>query len=206
MDSKFWNEVYGSKAESEVSWFEEVPIKSLELISELRLTPDSRIIDVGGGESRLAECLLGRGYKDISILDISCTALEKVKVRLGSRANSVKFIVSDITRFDPIEQYSLWHDRATFHFLTAAQEIEAYLDIANRALRKDGYLIVSTFSKTGPNKCSGLSISNYSDIELKSLFAKSFSSIKCFETTHSTPWGSAQNFLYCGFKKLSVPM
>jgi ubiquinone/menaquinone biosynthesis C-methylase UbiE len=202
MESKFWNDIYGSKSEREVSWFEENPEKSLELIRELELTPESGIIDIGGGESHLVDCLLDIGFKNISVLDISSTALDKAKARLGPNAEKVKFIVSDITKFEPTEKYMLWHDRATFHFLTNPSEIESYLAIANRAITMGGYLIVSTFSKTGPDKCSGLPIAKYSDTDLKTLFEKYFSNIKCFESAHRTPWGSTQNFVYCGFKKI----
>lgn len=201
MDSKFWDNVYGSKSEKEVSWFQENPAKSLELIEELNLAPNDGVIDIGGGDSHLMDHLLMKGFRNLSVLDISSTALEKAKARLGDRASLVKFIASDITKFDPVEKYKLWHDRATFHFLTSLEDVEKYLKIANRAVADDGYLIVSTFSKTGPEKCSGLPISQYSDVDLKALFGRYFSNIKCFEDTHKTPWGAEQNFVYCGFRR-----
>jgi hypothetical protein len=120
---------------------------------------------------------------------------------LGDQATKVEFIISDVTKFNSLKKYRLWHDRATFHFLTSLEAIEAYLEVANRSITDDGYLIVSTFSKTGPDKCSGLDISKYSDIELKTLFGKYFTNIKCFEDIHKTPWNSIQSFVYCGFKK-----
>jgi ubiquinone/menaquinone biosynthesis C-methylase UbiE len=145
--------------------------------------------------------LLAQGFRKISVLDISATALEKAKTRLGESSKFVNFIVSDITKFDPPEKYKLWHDRATFHFLTSVEDITSYLDIASRGISPGGYLIVSTFSKTGPEKCSGLPISRYSDADLKALFGINFVNVRCFEDTHSTPWGIGQNFVYCGFKK-----
>ena len=201
MDKNYWDDIYRSKSEKEVSWHQDVPARSLELISELKLATTDSIIDIGGGESHLVDHLLKEGFKDISILDISSAALEKTKARLGERAAPVKFIASDITKFNPTEHYKLWHDRATFHFLTSVADVTTYLEIANRAITPGGFLIVSTFSKTGPDKCSGLTISKYSDADLKALFAKYFTNIRCFEDTHTTPWGAGQSFVYCGFKK-----
>ncbi len=175
---------------------------SLDLIAELGLTPMDNLIDIGGGESHLVDHLLSKGFNKISVLDISSAALDKVRERLGENAKFVKLITSDITKFDPPEKYRLWHDRATFHFLTSVGDVEAYLEIANRGIEPGGFLIISTFSKTGPEKCSGLPISQYSDSDLKTLFAKYFVNIKCVEDTHKTPWGTRQNFVYCGFKKL----
>lgn len=203
MDSNYWNQVYQKKNEHEVSWFQEVPKKSLEMIDELNLEKDSSIIDIGGGDSRLVDHLLQRGFSNITILDISSEALEKAKVRLHNSPKGVEFVVSDITQFQPNKKFKLWHDRATFHFLTQLEQVEKYLATAYEALEEDGYLIVSTFSKTGPEKCSGLSISQYSQNDLKSLFGRYFKNTKCFEEIHTTPWNTTQNFVYCGFKKQS---
>lgn len=201
MDKSYWDSIYKSKSETDVSWFQGVPKKSLELIAELNLGPNDSIIDIGGGDSHLVDHLLDKGFKNLSVLDISSAALEKAKVRLGEKAGLVKFIASDITKFKPMEKYRLWHDRATLHFLTNAGDVKTYLEIANRAISDGGYLIVSTFSKTGPEKCSGLPIIQYSDADLKSLFEKYFTNVRCFEDTHQTPWGTGQDFVYCGFKK-----
>lgn len=202
MDKNFWDDIYTRKSEEDVSWFQATPIKSLELLAELGLKPIDSVIDIGGGDSRLADHLLSKGFKDITILDISSVALNKARARLGDRAKLVKFVASDVTKFQPNKRYKLWHDRATFHFLTKVEDVEAYLKVASRSVKPGGYLIVSTFSKTGPEKCSGLPIVQYSDTDLKSLFAKYFSNIKCFEDTHITPWGANQNFVYCGFTKI----
>ena len=182
-------------------WYQDIPVKSLDLIAELGLASGDGIIDIGGGDSHLVDHLLAKGFRNLSILDISSAALDKARSRLGENSKFVKFIASDITNFDPQEKYKLWHDRATFHFLTSVEDVSTYLEIANRAISEDGYLIVSTFSKTGPEKCSGLAVSQYSDADLKKLFGKYFSNIKCFEDSHTTPWGTGQNFVYCGFKK-----
>lgn len=201
MDSNFWNNIYKTKNEDKMSWFQETPEKSLQLIKELGIGFSEKIIDIGGGDSKLVDHLLDLGFKDISVLDISQEALEKSKLRLKDKTSSVKFITSDITKFSPTEKYKLWHDRATFHFLTEESQVEKYLQIASEAIESGGFLIVSTFSKNGPEKCSGLPITQYSDVDLKQLFGKYFSNIKCFEDTHTTPWNTTQSFVYCSFKK-----
>lgn len=201
MKNKYWDEVYQNKKEDEVSWFQEIPKTSLELIEEFEVHRSDKIIDIGGGDSRLVDSLLDLRFKDITILDISEVALERCKARLGNRSTSVKFVASDITKFTPSEKHKLWHDRAAFHFLTDLGDIQAYLKVASQAIEPDGFLILSTFSKTGPEKCSGLPVSQYSDSDLKSLFQKPFSNIRCFEEIHHTPKGLLQSFVYCGFKR-----
>ncbi len=149
----------------------------------------------------MVDHLLAKGFTHLSVLDIASASLEKAKTRLGEKSKLVKFIESDITKFKPTERYQLWHDRAVLHFLTQRDQVEAYLENANLAIAPGGYLIVSTFSKTGPEKCSGLPITQYSDADLKALFSKYFTCIKCLEDSHSTPWQSTQNFIYCVFQK-----
>lgn len=205
MDSEHWNKVYSTKNSDEVSWFQEVPHKSLELIKELNLRSSDPIIDIGGGDSKLPDHLVTLGFKDISVLDISAAAIDKLRARLADKDKKVSFIVSDVTKFNAPKKYKLWHDRATFHFLTDIQDIEAYLKIAYDAVEEGGDVIVSTFSKSGPLKCSGLPITQYSDADLKALFGKYFTSTKCVEDSHTTPWGSVQDFVYCAFKKISKP-
>ncbi len=201
MDETYWDNIYSKKQEQNVSWYQAVPAKSLELIAELELDSSASIIDVGGGDSRLVDHLLAKGFSNITILDISATALERANARLHKVAKTVKFIPADVTKFEPPERYKLWHDRATFHFLTKAKDVEAYLEIADRAIAPGGYLIVSTFSKTGPEKCSGLPVTQYADEDLKTLFVKRFTNIRCFDDIHVTPWNTPQSFVYCGFKK-----
>lgn len=201
MDSKIWDKVYATKTETEVSWFQPVPRKSLDLVSELDLQPSDPIIDIGGGDSHFVDELLKVGFTDLSVLDISAEALNRLRQRLPKSA-PVQYIVTDVTKFSSVKKFKLWHDRATFHFLTNQNDIEAYLKIASDLIEENGYLIVSTFSKSGPIQCSGLPITQYSETDLKVLFGKFFKNIKCFEDTHTTPWGAKQDFVYCGFKKL----
>lgn len=200
--SDYWDSIYKEKDEAHQSWFQENPEKSLEMIDELKLPKTAKIIDIGGGESRLVDFLIEKGFKDISLLDISKESLNKAKQRLGP-GTDVKLIASDVTQFSSPEYYDLWHDRATFHFLITVEDVEKYLKIAHSSLKVGGSLLVSTFSKTGPDKCSGLTISKYSQEDLKQVFEKYFQNTKCFETTHTTPWGTTQDFVYCGFKKIN---
>lgn len=202
MNENFWDKVYTDKSEKEVSWFQEHPKTSLNWIAELNLSKDASIIDVGGGNSRLVDHLLESGFTNITVLDISEVALNKLKTRLGDKASNVKYIASNILDYKPDTKFDLWHDRAAFHFLTLKDQILKYLEIVNNSLPKDGNLILSTFSKNGPEKCSGLPVHQYSDIELKNLFSKYFNNTKCLEEVHLTSWGTTQSFVYCGFKKI----
>lgn len=202
MDSSHWDKVYTVKNEDQVSWFQRTPSKSLELIRALNLSINSPIIDIGGGESRLTEYLHGEGFSDLSVLDISSVCLKKLEEKLGSENQKPEFICSDVTTFRPSRKYRLWHDRATFHFLTSIEGVQAYLEVANEALCNDGFLIVSTFAPSGPNKCSGLPICKYSQEDLKKTFGQYFLNVNCTEESHTSPWGTKQNFVYCVFRKI----
>jgi ubiquinone/menaquinone biosynthesis C-methylase UbiE len=197
--AKHWNTIYSAKRPNEVSWTQEVPLTSLELIHNFNLPLTARIIDVGGGESKLVDCLLDEGYQNITVLDISEAALKKVKSRLGKRAEQVKWIVADVTEFKPEETYDLWHDRATFHFLVNAAQIEQYLSVAKKAGVQ--YLTIGTFSENGPTKCSGLEIKQYSEEQLQTQLSRSFEKLKCITEDHITPFHTKQNFLFCSFKR-----
>jgi len=203
MDSgqQHWDNVYRTKAEKEVSWFQSYPKTSMEFIERLNLPFDANIIDVGGGDSRFAEALLDKGYQNIHVLDISVHAIERAKQVLGTRASQIHWIVSDITEFDPAVQFDLWHDRAAFHFLTAEDKIRKYVSVAECAVKKNGYLILGTFSENGPKKCSGLTIKQYSETSMSARFETAFKKIKCVHIDHITPFNTIQNFLFCGFKK-----
>ena len=201
MSNTYWDSVYLEKNEEDMSWYQEHPIRSLELINELSLPKAASIIDVGGGDSKLVDHLLLEGYEDITVLDISEVSLKKLRDRVGENEKKVRYVVSDVTEFEPLRNFDLWHDRATFHFLTQFDQIEKYLRVVHSALVPEGNLIISTFSKDGPVKCSGLPIKQYSEFELKELFKKYFSNTRCFEDSHVTPLGKMQSFVYCGFKK-----
>jgi hypothetical protein len=196
---KHWETVYNTKGPDEVSWTQAVPQTSLDFIQKFNLPHNAPIIDIGGGDSRLVDYLLQDGYTDITVLDISEYALERAKNRLGQNGDKVDWIVSDIVEFVPAKQYSLWHDRATFHFLTTSDQIDAYLQIAAKAV--EHYLILGTFSKNGPEKCSGLPIKQYSEIDLLETFAKYFKKIDCITLDHLTPFHTIQNFTFCSFER-----
>ncbi|WP_426671401.1 class I SAM-dependent methyltransferase [Mucilaginibacter sp. McL0603] len=197
-----WENVYATKNPDQVSWTQHIPQVSLDLIHSFHLPKTAKIIDIGGGDSKLVDYLLEEGYEDITILDISATALEKAQSRLGSKSKQVKWIVSDITEFEPHEIYDVWHDRAAFHFLTTENQIDTYLNIAQIAISK--YMVIGAFSENGPEKCSGLPIKQYSESQLVDQLSNYFTSIKCMNEDHVTPFKTIQNFLFCSFKRKIV--
>jgi SAM-dependent methyltransferase len=200
-NKKHWETIYKTKNPGQVSWTQETPKISLEFIKSFGPSKNAKIIDIGGGDSKLVDYLLDQGFKNITVLDISAKSLEKAKIRLGEKANKVTWIVSDITEFEPETTYDIWHDRASFHFLTTAEQIKKYMKTARKSINT--FLIVGTFSKNGPEKCSGLEIKKYDEKELTSEFKNGFNKIKCVTADHLTPFGTTQNFLFCGFKKQS---
>ncbi len=194
-----WDTVYKTKNPEQVSWTQETPKTSLEFINSFGLDKSARIIDVGGGDSNLVDCLLNEGFNDITVLDISTKSLEIAKNRLGEKANKVNWIVSDINEFKPKMTFDVWHDRATFHFLTKTEEIKRYVDTARKAV--NGFLTIGTFSQNGPKKCSGLEIKQYNEKELTSELNDGFDKIRCITETHLTPFDTTQDFLFCSFKR-----
>ena len=202
MDStrkKHWEAVYETKRPDQVSWTQSIPKTSLDFIHSFGLTKTSKIIDIGGGDSKLVDYLLNEGFENITVLDISAKALDRSKQRLGDKANKINWIVSDITEFQPTETYDLWHDRATFHFLTAAGQVKKYLDTARNVVT--GYLTIGTFSNNGPKTCSGLDVRQYSEQELTIELQNGFDKLRCITEDHATPFGTIQNFLFCSFKR-----
>jgi trans-aconitate methyltransferase len=195
-----WETVYETKQPNEVSWTQERPKTSLDYIRETHLGKSARIIDIGGGDSKLVDFLLEEGYENITVLDISEKVLERVKKRLGKNADKVSWIVSDITEFKPETKYDIWHDRATFHFLTTAEQVEKYIEITEKWVTD--FLIVGTFSENGPKKCSGLEIKQYSEMEMENQFSKNFKKLKCIAEDHITPFETSQNFTFCVFEKI----
>ncbi|EHO08795.1 class I SAM-dependent methyltransferase [Myroides odoratimimus] len=193
-----WEGVYKTKTPDQVSWTQVKPINSLRLIENSNISKDAKIIDIGGGDSNLVDYLLEEGYTDITVLDISGEALERAKKRLGNKAYQVKWIESNITTFTPTEQYDVWHDRAVFHFLTV-EETQVYTQLVAKAVKEN--LIIATFSKQGPLKCSGLEIIQYNTEDLNELFKDSFTLKDSFYEDHITPFDTKQNFVYCHFKK-----
>ena len=200
-DKQFWDDVYLTKQEEETSWFQPYPKTSMDFIALFKLPLTANIIDIGGGDSHFVDVLLNKGYLNIWVLDISAAALENAKKRLGERAYLVHWIVTDITEFMPTVSFDFWHDRAAFHFLTMPEKVQKYVSVAENAIQKNGYLILGTFSEVGPIKCSGLDVQQYSATSMSAKFDIGFERIKCVEETHTTPFNTTQEFLFCSFSK-----
>lgn len=196
-----WENIYCTKAENEVSWFQQYPKTSMSFVEFFSLNKNSKIIDIGGGDSHFVDALLEAGFNNVTVLDISANAIERAKVRLGAKADKVKWIVSDVTEFVPTEQYDFWHDRAAFHFLTDEKQADKYVEIANNGIAQDGFLVLGTFSVNGPKKCSGLEIKQYSEESMSYKFEKYMKRVKCVTEDHQTPFNTTQNFLFCSFQK-----
>lgn len=196
-----WEKIYKSKEIDEVSWYQEKPLVALDFIESFKLKKDATIIDIGGGDSLLADHLLAEGYKNITVLDISEEALEKAKKRLGKKADGMEWIVADITRFDPKQQYDVWHDRAALHFLTNENEINNYVKTLQKSVKDNGYVILGTFSEKGPEKCSGIKVKQYSLSEMADLLKDEFEIMQCENVDHVTPTGDVQNFSFCRFRR-----
>ena len=194
-----WETVYETKNPDQVSWTQELPKTSLDFIHSFGLAKNAKIIDIGGGDSKLVDYLLDSGFENITVLDISAKALEKAKNRLGNKAKNVNWVVSDITEFEPNTSFDIWHDRATFHFLTTAEQIAKYMDTARKFVT--GYMTIGTFSNNGPTKCSGLEIRQYTEQTLAGELKNGFDKIRCITEDHTTPFNTTQNFLFCSFKR-----
>ena len=197
-----WEKVFATKQETEVSWYQQKPETSVNFFIENNIPKEAKIIDIGGGDSYLIDNLLELGYGNLFLLDISENAIERIKNRLGTNSEKVTFIVSDILDFQPEITFDVWHDRASFHFLTNENEISNYKSLVSNSIAKDGYLFLGTFSEKGPLKCSGLEITQYSESKFEAIFGSNFEKIKCFEENHQTPFDTIQNFIFCSFKKI----
>ncbi len=195
-----WENVYETKSPDQVSWTQKKPQTSLDIINSFGMKKNASIIDVGGGDSNLVDYLLEEGYENITVLDISEKALERAKQRLGAKAGKVKWIVTDVTAFEPPESYDIWHDRAAFHFLTSSDQVSNYLRITGKYV--NNFMVLGTFSTNGPLKCSGLEIQQYDENSLAEKFKTSFEKIKCITEDHITPFNTTQNFIFCSFRKL----
>lgn len=197
-----WEKIYSTKEIDGVSWYQETPTTSLNIIDSLKLNLNTSIIDIGAGKSFLADNLLDLGYNDITILDISRNALNEVTRRVEKKNHKIKCIESNVIDLSSDQKYDVWHDRAVFHFITNNQEREKYLDLLNSSLNKDGCLIIGTFSEDGPLKCSGLEVQRYSVKDLRELLKPNFKFIDGFKEIHDTPFNTSQSFTFCTFKKI----
>jgi SAM-dependent methyltransferase len=191
-----WDHVYTTKDPTKVSWYEPTPARSLALIEALGLPPAAAILDVGGGTSGLAGALLEAGYTDVTVADISSSALEHAQAQLGTAADRVGWIKADVRTHPFDRRYDLWHDRALFHFMIEEQARFEYMDSLRRALRSGGHVIIATFGPDAPTHCSGLPVSRYRGEELATEFGDDFELISAELEDHITPGGGEQQFLY----------
>lgn len=199
MDPKtHWEHIYTTKAPDQVSWYRPHLETSLSLIERAVTDRNTSIIDVGGGESTLVDDLLQQGFRNITVLDVSKSAIEVNRARLGDTANGVRWLTADITsaELEP-NAYDVWHDRAVFHFLTAPEQRVAYVRQVIRAVKPGGHVIVSTFGPEGPTKCSGLDVVRYDAQSLHGEFGARFRLVESSKEMHHTPFGTTQQFLYC---------
>ncbi len=195
----YWENIYRENSTNLTGWFQEFPEVSLELINSAQLSKKARIIDIGGGDSLLVDHLLELGYENITILDLSDIAIERAKKRLGEKSSKVNWICADILNFESFEKYDLWYDRACFHFLTEEEEVNQYYKIIQDLMAENGTVVLGTFSKSGPSKCSGLPIRQYNSFELNQIVSQDFELLQSLETVHTTPSNAKQNYVFCRF-------
>lgn len=198
--NEHWEHIYATKSPEELSWTQYYPEISVKLITELSPNFNAPIIDIGGGDSKLADALLDLGYTDITVLDISLNAMKRAQTRLGDRANQIKWIHSDILNFIPTRKYGIWHDRAAFHFLNQDGEVEVYKQLVSNYVYD--FLLIATFAADGPLKCSGLEVRRYSDTDMAMVFGDHFKVVKSFANTHTTPFATEQKFFFEVLKKV----
>ncbi|HXH20249.1 MAG TPA: class I SAM-dependent methyltransferase [Chitinophagales bacterium] len=198
---KHWENIYENRPPEEVSWYQNTPTTSLEFVKKVKLPKSARIIDIGGGESFFVDYLLEQGYRNITVLDISDTAIRHARQRVGEQAGHVKWVVTDVVNFEPEEQYDFWHDRATFHFLTSEDDIEQYRKLVSESIKPKGHMMIGTFSDNGPQRCSGLEIHQYSESLMEEQFSGNFQKVECKRVDHVTPYNTIQNFLFCLFRR-----
>ncbi len=196
-----WETVYQTKGECDVSWFEESPAVSLELIRATGVATAASIVDIGGGASRLADALLGAGFSAVTVLDLSEHALAAARARLGARSEKVKWIAADVTAWRPSETYDVWHDRAALHFLTEEKDRAAYADCVARAVRPGGHVIIGTFAPDGPQRCSGLPVVRHDAASLAAMLGASFRLMESRNHDHHTPMGTIQRFQFSRFRR-----
>lgn len=199
---KHWENVYTKQEDqTKASWYQEQPRVVIDWIKELVPDHNAPIIDIGGGDSLFTDTLLNLGYQHISVLDISSTALEKARIRLGKKALKMNWICADASAFEPSSTYAVWHDRAAFHFLNSDAQKSGYKKALLSGIAPGGWVMLATFSKNGPEKCSGLQITQYSEEDLKLFLGEEFSLENKMYHDHITPGGGCQNFIYTLFKR-----
>lgn len=200
-----WEAVYRNKSPLEVSWYQKAPTLSLQLIRNSGITLDEPIIDVGGGASILVDRLHDAGYSNLSVLDLSSTALGHAQNRLGNQAKSVTWYETDITQFTPPTPFSLWHDRAVFHFLTSTEDRKRYIEALTQGLKPGGHLIIAAFAIGGPTRCSNLEIVQYDAEKMSKVLGEEFELIEEQQEQHQTPAEKEQLFGYFHWIRRTLP-
>jgi len=196
-----WDNIYAQRQPAELAWYQAHPETSLRLIAASGVGKDAALIDIGGGASLLVDKLVEAGYAEVTVLDISAAAIAAAQMRLGARAEAVRWLTQDVIAFAPPEKYALWHDRAVFHFLTEAADRQVYLAAAASALDGGGQMIIATFAPDGPEKCSGLPVVRYDAQSLAKEAGEPFELLESCGETHVTPGGVKQSFSYCRFRR-----
>ena len=200
---EFWERVYSTRGEAEVSWFQESPAISMELLAGAGIGKSEAVIDIGGGASRLVDGLVSAGFEDVTILDLSQSALDHARARLGAAAAGVSWIVADVVSWKPPRRFDVWHDRAAFHFLTSGDDQNAYLAGLAEGLRPGGHAIIGTFAPDGPERCSGLPVIRYDARGLAERLGDGFELMAERRHDHVTPWNAVQKFQFCTFRRRS---
>jgi ubiquinone/menaquinone biosynthesis C-methylase UbiE len=199
-----WEKVYSSKPSASLSWYQAHADLSLRLIRDAGVSHAASIIDVGGGTSPLVDDLLLAGYTNLTVLDLSATALTEAERRLGPVAKQVRWIEGDVTKVSfQVDEFDLWHDRAVFHFLTHPADRAGYVEAVLRSVKPGGHVIVATFAEDGPATCSGLPVMRYGAAALHSEFGEPFSLLWHEKEAHHTPTGRIQQFVYCYCRKVA---
>jgi SAM-dependent methyltransferase len=199
---KHWEHVYADKDAQDVSWYQPHLEQSFELLDVAGVGSDARVVDIGGGASTLVDDLLARGFRHVTVVDLSPTALDIAKRRLGSRADQVTWIEGDVTELDlGRDAFDVWHDRAVFHFLAEPERRKRYISSACRSLRVGGHIILATFAPEGPDACSGLPVTGYSAEDLQAMLGPGHELVAHAREEHQTPRGATQSFVYCLCRK-----
>ncbi len=198
-----WERVYATRAEDEVSWFQPRPATSIELVRRTGTSTNASIVDAGGGASRLVDALLDTGFRRITVLDVSETALARARQRLGDRASGVDWVAADVTSWTPRGAFDVWHDRALFHFLTDARDRRAYVRALGSAVQKSGHAIVGTFAPDGPEMCSGLPVVRYAPASLANEMGPGWELAETIFEDHATPAGKIQRYQFSRFVRVA---
>lgn len=199
---RHWDGRYTENGEQGVSWYQEVPRVTLELLDELAIAPGRSVIDVGGGASVVADHLLRRGHTDVTVLDLSEVALETARHRLGAGATRVSWLRHDVCDWQPERTWDVWHDRAVLHFLTSEAQRAAYVATLRRGTASGATVIAATFAPDGPERCSGLPVRRYGPDDLAAVFGDGFETVAVRREEHHTPWGAVQPFTWVALRRL----